>query len=242
MTDMGDLHGDLTHEEWDELAAGYSLDALEADEELRFAEHLATCERCRSSVDDHQLVAAQLGAIAHPGVSAEPPSWAAIREQVVGEATQVVDLSERRQRRYDVSRRSLTAAAAAVVIAGGGIAIWQSTTGGSSCQTSKGCHRIELDAAGGHAAASLTVNGQSVTMATSGMTAAPSGKVYVLWQLPRDGKAEPLTSFTASGSAPVTTRLNSNYTDTTGFAVSEEPAAINLPATPSNQLATGNAV
>lgn len=229
-----------SHEAWDELAAGYALDALEADEEVMFAEHLATCERCRANVDDHQLVAAQLGAIAHPDVSAEP-SWDAIRTSVIGTPAAITDLADRR-RRYDLSRRSLAAAATAVVIAGGGIAIWQTATGGgTSCAASSGCHSIELDAAGGHPAARLTVKGSSVTMTTKGMTAAPVGKMYVLWQLPRDGRAEPLTTFTAGGTSNVTTSLRSPYPDTTGFAVSEEPVAPQPPATPSNQLATGNA-
>lgn len=230
------------HEEWDELAAGYALDALDADEQMRITEHLATCEHCRASVDDHQLVAAQLGAIAHPEVSAEPPSWESIRRSVVGQTPDVADLSAHRRRRYELSRRSLSVAAAAVIVAGGGIAIWQGTTGGSSCSKSDGCHRVELDVAGGKTAANLTVHGQSVTMQTSGMPAAPSGKMYVLWQLPRDGRAEALTTFTAATPTAVTTSLDSTYSDTTGFAVSEEAAAPNPPESPSNQLATGIAV
>lgn len=231
-----------SHEEWDELAAGFALDALEADEELAFTEHLATCERCLANVDDHQLVAAQLGAIAHPDISAEPPSWAAIRGSVIGSPAAVTDLADRR-RRYEGSRRFLAVAAAAIVIAGGGVAIWQSTTGGGgSCSASSGCHSIELDAAGGHPAAELTVTGNTISMTTGGMTAAPTGKMYVLWQLPRDGKAEPLATFTADDTRAVTTNLLSPYADTTGFAVSEETAATQPPQAPSNQLATGNAV
>jgi hypothetical protein len=66
--------------------------------------------------------------------------------------------------------------------------------------------------------------------------------MYVLWQLPTDRKPEPLTTFTATSASDVTTSLDSAYADTTGFAVSEETAAAQPPASPSNQLATGNAV
>jgi len=43
---------DPTHTEWDELAVGWTLRALEPDDEHRFSAHLRGCERCKSSVQD----------------------------------------------------------------------------------------------------------------------------------------------------------------------------------------------
>jgi anti-sigma-K factor RskA len=227
------------HEYWDELAAGFALHALNADEEQSFLDHLATCEECAASVRDHELVAAQLGSIAHYRESDdEAPSWESMRAAVVGDrpTAPVVDLDARR-RRYELSRRSLSAAAAVLVVAGGGVATWQLTTGGSSCEASQGCHIIKLQAKG-KTAASLTVRNASVTMDPTGMNAAPLGKVYVLWQQPRDGRAMPIREFTATGASAVTATLDAPYSDTQQFAVSLEPSGP-PPTSPSNLLASG---
>jgi len=43
---------DTTHVEWDELAVGWALRALEPDDEDRFSAHLSGCDRCQASVQD----------------------------------------------------------------------------------------------------------------------------------------------------------------------------------------------
>jgi anti-sigma-K factor RskA len=251
-------HNVGNHNEWDELAAGYALNALTPDEELSFAAHLKTCGRCRANVDDHLLVAAQLGAIAMPEEPLEPPSWASIRTSVIGDDTprllpadvaDVVDLGDRRHR-YAVSRRVLAVAAAVVVLAGGGIIAWQVTSGGSSnavpsaasCGSAPGCHAVSLDDAAGTQAAALTVKGDRITMVPTNMKPAPAGKEYVLWQLPADGRPVPVKVFTSTGDQAVATATTAvAYSDTASFAVSEESAgpAPSSPTTP--LLAEGTA-
>jgi anti-sigma-K factor RskA len=228
------------HEYWDELAAGHALHALAPDEEVMFLDHLATCQTCAANVSDHEMVAAQLGSIAHyREPDATTPTWESMRAAIVGEpAGDIVDLGERRQRRYDLSRRSLSAAAAAIVIAGGGVVAWQLTSGATSCVAAKGCHVIELQAAGGKTAASLTVRNATVTMDASSMSAAPIGKTYVLWQQPRDGRATPIKEFTAGAGSTVSASLATPYADTQQFAVSLESAGP-PPKSPSNLLASG---
>ncbi len=51
---------DAAHDEWDELAVGWALRALEPDDEDRFTTHLLGCERCQASVRDSDRV---LGAL-----------------------------------------------------------------------------------------------------------------------------------------------------------------------------------
>ena len=51
---------DTAHAEWDELAVGWSLRALEPDDEDRFTVHLRGCQRCASSVQDSGRVLAAL--------------------------------------------------------------------------------------------------------------------------------------------------------------------------------------
>jgi hypothetical protein len=236
------------HRYWDELAAGHALHGLSDEEEAAFAEHLATCERCAASLSDHELVAAQLGAIAHyrePGDDAGAPSWEQVRDAVVGTARpsdpDVADLGARR-RRYQASRRVLAAAAAVVVVAGGGVAIWRAagSGGGTGCRASAGCHVVELDAAAGPRMAAVIVEHERVVVQpTSNMPAAPAGKVYVLWQVPRAAQATPVSEFTARpGSAPETGVLRTAYAQTQQFAVSLESQA-HVPSSPSNDLASG---
>lgn len=233
------------HDYWDELAAGYALHGLAPDEELAFTTHLETCADCAANTREHELVAAQLGSIAHyRETEGEPPSWASMRARIIDDEAvdpaPVADLGERR-RRYNRTSRILAAAAAVVLLVGGGIATWQLTTSsaGSACVASSSCHTIKLDAAGGQTAASLVVRGDHVTMDTSGMSAAPAGKAYVLWQLRKDSPAVPIKAFDVQpGSPAVQARLMSSYADTTGFAVSLENAG-SLPAQPHNELAQG---
>jgi anti-sigma-K factor RskA len=230
------------HSFWEELAAGYALHGLAPDDAELFVAHLRTCDECAASMKDHEFVAAQLGSMAHyRELDAEPPSWESMRTAVVGttQAAAAVSDLETHRRRDELSRRTLAAAAAVVVVAGGGIAAWQLTTGsGSSCAASDGCHQIELDAAGGTAAASLVVRGDHVTMTPTAMTPAPAGKTYVLWQQPRDGRATPIGEFTAASRAPFSVTLQTPYPNTQQFAVSLERSGP-PPRAPSNQLASG---
>ena len=43
---------DRSHGDWDALAVGWAMTALDPDDERRFAEHLATCGRCTATVRD----------------------------------------------------------------------------------------------------------------------------------------------------------------------------------------------
>jgi anti-sigma-K factor RskA len=235
------------HEQWDELAAGYALHALAPDEETRFVDHLATCDECKDSVKDHELVAAQLGSISHHRETDDaPPSWESMRQSIVGDhpadldERNVVDLAAQR-RRYEISRRTLAAAAAVVVVAGGGVVTWQlARGGGSTCSASAGCHAIQLDAAQGRSLASLVVRHTSVTLTPTNMPAAPAGKVYVLWQVPSDAPATPISEFrSGTGGAAATGHLDVAYADTQQFAVSLESATTSPPQRPSNTLASG---
>jgi anti-sigma-K factor RskA len=247
------------HSFWDELAAGYALHGLSAEEEASFSTHLETCEQCAASLRDHALVAAQLGSIAHYRETDEDtaPTWDAMRASILGAPspasvgagspgdsdTVVVDLTAHR-RRYAASRRLLAAAAVVAVLAGGGVATWRLTTGGSAaCVRGAACHTVKLDAAGGKMEASVVIaRNADATVTPSGMAPAPAGKVYVLWQLPRDGRATAVVAFKAgSATATATAALPAAYADTSGFAISEESAGAAPYTTPSNTLASGSA-
>lgn len=62
---------DAGHSRFDELSAGYALDALEPADERRFLAHAAQCPRCRELIDDFAQVAQALAETSPP---AEPSS------------------------------------------------------------------------------------------------------------------------------------------------------------------------
>jgi anti-sigma-K factor RskA len=71
----------MTHGEYEELAAGYVLGALEPDDEHLFQRHLDGCPVCKANVRELEAVAGEL-AYAVPTV--EPPDtvWAGIRREI----------------------------------------------------------------------------------------------------------------------------------------------------------------
>ena len=230
-----------THEQWEEFAAGYALDALEPDEREEFVAHMSSCAVCRELVDEHALVAAQLGSLA--GDDAAPPPWSALREGIVGPGGTAGDADVvilRRRPRFVI----LTSAAAAVVMLAAALVAWQATRGGTgaqplasaaACRHTTGCHVIALDTSAGSAAQLLVRNGRAAVVPIA-MPAPPAGSVWALWQVPRDGAPVLLTEF-ATGRP--STSLKVGYDQTAGFAVSRE-AAGETPTAPTVVVAAGN--
>jgi anti-sigma-K factor RskA len=235
-----------THDAWDELAAGHALHALEPDEELRFNEHLATCDECTKVLREHELVAAQLGALAYADDDEDVsvPEWSTIRTAVVGKSVPT-SLDARRQAKRR-QPRILAAAAAAVVIAAAGLAVWQ-TRGTStspaeralqSCRHQAGCTVVRLHASRGADPAVVLVSADRVTMVPLAMKPPAQGKQYVLWQLLRSGAPTPVAEIT-DASDPTSAGLVMSYADTAAFAVSVESASV-PPSQPTQVVAIGN--
>lgn len=145
--------GDEAHVEWDELAVGWALRALEPDDEDRFTVHLPGCERCQASVSDGSRIItalveqlplqspspelrtrllAEIGktrpiAAAPPAAPAQPATGPR-PESALGES--VIDLaaarhrSGARQSRSTWTRISTLVAAAAAVLVIAGLGVW----------------------------------------------------------------------------------------------------------------------
>ena len=232
------------HEHWDELAAGYALDALEPEEHAEFVTHVDGCAHCREAVDRHTLVAAQLGSLAGDDIEMTPPAWSAIRPGVVGgepatapEADIVVLLQRRRW--------VAVTAAAAVVAALVGVITWRAGHGGNdvqplasvaACRQTDGCHVVALNA-GDSSPANVLVYGDDLRLVSTSMPAPPKGRVWALWQVPRDGAPRLLSEF---GSGSPRARLAVTYDDTSDFALSQERAGV-TPAAPTTVVAHGPA-
>ena len=75
----------MSHSEYEELAAGYVLGALEPDDEHAFQQHLSGCPVCEANVRELEAVAGELASTVPP---VEPPAtlWAGIRREIRPEA------------------------------------------------------------------------------------------------------------------------------------------------------------
>jgi anti-sigma-K factor RskA len=75
----------MSHSEFEELAAGYVLGALEPDDEHAFQQHLGGCSACEANVRELEAV---VGELAYAVPPADPPDtlWAGIRREIGPEA------------------------------------------------------------------------------------------------------------------------------------------------------------
>jgi anti-sigma-K factor RskA len=75
----------MNHSEYEQLAAGYVLGALEPDDEHVFQRHLGGCSECEANVRDLEAV---VGTLAYAAPPVDPPEtlWASIQREVRREA------------------------------------------------------------------------------------------------------------------------------------------------------------
>lgn len=240
-----------SHQPWDELVAAHALHALEPAEELRLLHHIDSCADCRQRLDEFTLIAAQLGSL--PEDETQPPTWAEIGPRLIGapdpeaapppsRLAPVVPL-----RRW-IGARTLGAAAAAVLVIGGAVAGWQltrptRTTSTSvalaACQQQNGCRVIQMHGRSGDNAAVLVEGGQASVVPIS-LPAPPADRMYVLWQMPRDGSPIAVVSFRNPTRQTSSVPLVTGFSDTAAFAVSLEHAGP-TPTRPTDVLALGAA-
>lgn len=168
------------------LSAAYAVDALDDIERAQFEKHLAVCGQCRDEVAGLTEAAAMLS---HATAAPPPPD---LRERVLSDAARVRPLPPRSA--VTTSRRlpRLLAAAAVVMALAGGVtaAVWQPWEQPQTVQVSLADRVRQAEDAqtwtrplpGG--AVATVVRSESLGKAvirTSGLDAAPAGKVYQLW-------------------------------------------------------------
>jgi hypothetical protein len=256
------------HEEWEELAAGHALDALDPEEEARFTAHLETCDACRRSVREFAAAAADLGALVDDDLTA--PDWPRLRSRLSAAESEppaeesadrvaperstrepgartpaaVIPLPARREHRR---RRVLAAAAAAAVVLVAGVGTWEATRGAgtagpaatiAACQREAGCRVVHLRA-GNSAVGAVLVAGDRASVVATALPATGPDRMYVLWQVPRSGTPIAVADFRSAGRETASVKLPASFGDTAAFAVSREPAGP-LPAHPSDVVAAGS--
>jgi anti-sigma-K factor RskA len=183
-----------------DLTAAYALDALDPDEAEAYERHLSQCEECREQLAELNETAT---ALAFATVAPAPPARlrASILDVAAAERTNVVPLLRRRW----VARGLAVAAAAAACIAVG-LAV-------SLSQSSKTKTVMASVVLGPNGAATLHI---------SGLSAAPSGKTYEAWVIPKGGAPRPAGLFPGGGSTTV--RLRGTVPRNAVVAVTRERA------------------
>jgi anti-sigma-K factor RskA len=161
-----------------DLTAAYALDALDLDEAEAYERHLSQCEECREQLAELNETAA---ALAFGATAPAPPARlrSSILEAAAEERTNVVPLLRRRW----VSRGlAVAAAAAACIVVGLAVSLSQSS------------HTQMVTA-------SLVLGpNRTATLHISGLSAAPSGKTYEAWVIPKGGSPRPAGLFPGGGS------------------------------------------
>jgi anti-sigma-K factor RskA len=104
----------MSHSEFEELAAGYVLGALEPDDEHDFRQHLDGCATCEANVRELEAVVGEL-AYAAPPVDPPDTLWAGIRREIEPQAARRAATPGAAPRRR-ASRRLLPGLAAAAAI------------------------------------------------------------------------------------------------------------------------------
>lgn len=237
----------VNHSEFEQLAAGWVLGALEPEDELTFRRHLATCERCEQNVRELEAVAGDL-AYAAPSLDPPPHVWASIRAEVEATArpAQVRPLRPRTRSAWPLR---LAAAACLVVLLALGawnvslrdandnyrqrVAALEQVTGLVNDPTTR---VITLRGQAGARVTVLASSGQDRgVLLVEGLRPPPLGKVYELWGVPQGiiADAQKATVFLAGGRArPL--EFSVPIQPTTVFAVTVEqgPLGSEKPTSP----------
>jgi anti-sigma-K factor RskA len=110
----------MNHSEYEELAAGYVLGALEPDDEHVFQRHLDGCPICEANVRELEAV---VGRLAYSAPAVEPPGtvWAGIRREIRSDAVRPSPIS---RARGGSTRLLAGLAAAAAILAVVVLSLW----------------------------------------------------------------------------------------------------------------------
>jgi len=113
----------MSHSEFEELAAGYVLGALEPDDEHDFRRHLDGCATCEANVRELEAVVGEL-AYAVPPVDPPDTLWAGIRREIEPESARRAATPGAAPRRRAGRRLLPGLAAAAAILLVVALSVW----------------------------------------------------------------------------------------------------------------------
>jgi anti-sigma-K factor RskA len=163
--------------------APYALDALDADEERAFEEHLASCEACREELASLREATA---ALAYGAVGPAPPPELKQQILAVAKAERPNVASLPRRRSWTSPAAAAAAVAAAVAI---GIGVWAATRPATSDPLASVLAKpgAKLVPMGDRGTLAVAPDGSAAIALT--VPRAPEGKTYEAWVI-RNGAAK----------------------------------------------------
>lgn len=231
----------MSHAEYEQLAAGYVLGALEPDDEHLFQRHLAGCAICESSVRELEEAA---GALAYAVPPVEPPAAlrASIRRKVAATARPRGVVSFRPWTRPALVSR---VAVAACILALFALGFWNMSLRNQNSLYQRrvaafeqlgrlvsdpSTQTVRLDGDPVERGARVVVFVSSLqdrgALIVEGLAAPPSGKVYELWGIPNGqglDRAIPATVFRTSGGGVQPLLFKLSIQPNMTYGITEEP-------------------
>jgi anti-sigma-K factor RskA len=256
----------MTHTDFEQLAAGYVLGALEPDDENAFQRHLEGCSTCEASVRELEAV---VGKLAYSATPVEPPPSlrAAIRREVAATARprsaratgaaaarDVPRLHRRRWTTTVVGRLAVAASIIALLAMG----FWNLSLRDQNDRYQQrlaafeqagrllndpAARTVRLSGSAGTATALVSSPQDKGYLIVEDLPALRAGRVYEVWGIPKGaslGQAVPAGVFRPSrGVALVPFELA--ITPTMSYGVTEEPAPAGSRSPTSNPVLAGPA-
>jgi hypothetical protein len=239
----------MSHAEYEQLAAGYVLGALEPDDEHLFQRHLEGCAICESSVRELEEVA---GALAYAVPPVEPPATlrASIRRRVGATARPRGVVSFRPGGAVSLRPRTRLTLVSRIAVAAGILALFALGFWNMSLRNQNSLYQqrvaaleqvgrlvsdpstqmVRLDGDPVERGARVVVLASSLqdkgALIVEGLAAPPSGKVYELWGIPNGqglDKAMPATVFRTSGKGVQQLFFELSIQPNMIYGVTEEP-------------------
>jgi len=237
----------MSHAEYEQLAAGYVLGALEPDDEHLFQRHLDGCAVCAAGVRDLEDVAGAL-AYAAPPVEPPPALRASIRRKVGLTARRRAPLALRRRPSGTLIGGIAVAACVAALFA---LAFWNMSLRNQNAVyrqrvaafeqagrllNDPSAQLVRLASPGGGQGGRVTVLASSPhdrgVMVVEDLPAPPAGRVYELWGIPRGSppsKAVPATVFRSGAGRLALVPFGLSIQPSMTFAVTVEPGPSGSP-------------
>lgn len=247
----------VNHSDFEELAAGFVLGALEPDEEQTFQRHLEGCAACRTGVRELEEVSASFAYV--PPAAEAPASLRASLRRRTG-----LTLRRRATRRigsWQGTRVLVRAVAVAAVLAVFALSLWnlalrdQRQIDQARLATLEEAARLVNDATASRVAltGSAAERGAQATVLASsrqdrgvlvieGLPQPPAGRVWELWSLPRGDvalAAKTVVFRFRSQPGMHTVQFSMPLQPTTGFAITEEPGPAGSSHPTSNPVLLG---
>lgn len=244
-----------SHQDWEEIAAGHALGALEPDDEQRFEAHLRTCAECARVIAETEEVMAEL-AVA-PQQESPPPELkarllAAIHEDaddeprmaVVSHPDTLEIIRQRRRGRAAASGGSFAdrwvryaAAASVVLLAVIAAGVWGR---GSSTPQPRFVSLASAQAPTTQVATVEVLDGKAWAISSGLPANNTANSQYVLWAVPVAGDPVPLGGFDVTpGHSVSQVGRTPSLSSLKAFAVSREPGRT-LPTKPTQVVAAGS--